>query len=61
MGECDNNPDYMNIYCAKVKHGVNHRIESNFLILISKQPDSGNLWYFKLKLVYPTEWIVWKL
>ena len=28
MGECDKNPDYMNIYCAKVTHGVDYRIKA---------------------------------
>ena len=34
---------------------------SNFLILISWQPDGGNAWYFKLRLFDLTEFIVWNI
>ena len=35
--------------------------KSNFLILISLQPDGVNLWYFKLRLLDLTEIIVWNV
>ena len=36
MGECDSNPEYMNIYCAKVCHKTNicrsyHMISKDFV------------------------------
>ena len=34
---------------------------SNFKIPISFQPDSVNLWYFKLRLFCLTEFIVWNI
>ena len=33
---------------------------SNFLISMSLKPHGVNLWYFKLRLFDPTEFIVWK-
>ena len=34
---------------------------SNFLIPISRQPDGGNPWYFKLRLFDLTEFIFWNI
>ena len=34
---------------------------SNFLIPISFQPYSVNLWYFKFRFFYPTEFKVWNI
>ena len=36
-------------------------LQRNFLIPISLQPDGINLWYFKLKLLYLTKFIVWNI